>query len=167
MNWDAIGTIAEVVSAAAVVVSLIYLAAQIKQNTKQVEEQARGQRFVALGTLGEQWRGFRSQVTNSPEVASIWRRGNEDFEGLDEDSRALCDLLMVELIWSFAYNWMMGVEDGLGEYVRDDIADNFVNYDTPGLGQWWRTSPRKQEYPRDFVDFLDGLIAAERNREQE
>jgi hypothetical protein len=61
----------------------------------------------------------------------------------------------------------MGVEDGLGEYVRDDIADNFVNYDTPGLRQWWRTSPRKQEYPRDFVDFLDDLIASERNREQE
>jgi hypothetical protein len=48
MNWDAISTIAEVVGAAAVVVSLIYLAVQIQQNTKQVEEQARGQRFAAL-----------------------------------------------------------------------------------------------------------------------
>jgi hypothetical protein len=34
MNWDAISTIAEVVGAAAVVVSLIYLAVQIQQNTK-------------------------------------------------------------------------------------------------------------------------------------
>jgi hypothetical protein len=34
MNWDAIGTIAEIVGAAAVVVSLIYLSFQVKQNTK-------------------------------------------------------------------------------------------------------------------------------------
>jgi hypothetical protein len=32
MNWEAISTIAEIVSATAVVVSLIYLAAQIRQN---------------------------------------------------------------------------------------------------------------------------------------
>lgn len=158
MNWDAIGTIAEVVGAVAVVVSLIYLAAQIRQNTKQVEEQARGQRFAALGTLADQWRGFRSQITNSVEVASIWRRGNEDFDILDVDSRALCDLLMTEMIWGFAYNWMMGVEDGLGEYLRDSIAENFVHYDTPGFRQWWRESPRKHEFPQDFVKFLDELM---------
>jgi len=161
MNWDAISTIAEIVGATAVVVSLIYLAVQIRQNTKQVEEQARGQRFAALGTLGDQWRGFRSQVTNSTEVASIWRRGNEDFDSLDGDSRVLCDLLMVELIWGFAYNWMMGVEEGLGEYLRDDIADNFVHYDTPGLRQWWHKSSRKNEYPREFVEFIDELMASD------
>jgi len=34
MNWDAISAIGEIVGAAAVVVTLIYLAAQIRQNTK-------------------------------------------------------------------------------------------------------------------------------------
>ena len=34
MNWEAIGTIAEVVGAIAVVLSLIYVATQIKQNTE-------------------------------------------------------------------------------------------------------------------------------------
>jgi len=158
MNWEAIGTIAEGVGATAVVVSLIYLAVQIRQNTKQIEEQARGQRFAVLGLLGDQWRGFRSQVTNSPEVASVWRRGNENLFDLDEDAQVIFDLLMVELMWSFAYNWMMGVEEGLGEYVRDDIANNFVNYNTPGLRQWWEKSPRKYEYPKDFVEFLDKLM---------
>jgi hypothetical protein len=110
--------------------------------------------------LGDQWRGFRSQVTNSREVASVWRSGNADFESLDEDSRTLCDLLMVELIWSFAYNWVMGVEDGLGEYLRDDIADNFINYDTLGLRQWWQNGSRKNEYPSDFVAFIDQLMAS-------
>lgn len=36
MNWEAISAISEVVGAVAVVVSLIYLALQIRQNTKVV-----------------------------------------------------------------------------------------------------------------------------------
>jgi hypothetical protein len=37
MNWDAIGAIGETLGAIAVVVSLIYLAAQIRQNSRTVE----------------------------------------------------------------------------------------------------------------------------------
>ena len=37
MNWDAIGAVGEVVGAAGVIASLIYLAVQIRQNTRSVE----------------------------------------------------------------------------------------------------------------------------------
>jgi hypothetical protein len=40
MNWEAIGAIGEVVGAAGVIASLIYLAAQIRQNTRSVEAAA-------------------------------------------------------------------------------------------------------------------------------
>jgi hypothetical protein len=36
MNWEAIAATGELIGASAVVVSLIYLAAQIRQNTRQV-----------------------------------------------------------------------------------------------------------------------------------
>ena len=36
MNWDAIGAIAELLGAFGVIASLIYLATQIRQNTKSV-----------------------------------------------------------------------------------------------------------------------------------
>ena len=36
MNWEAIGAIGEVVDAAGVISSLVYLAVQIRQNTKSV-----------------------------------------------------------------------------------------------------------------------------------
>ncbi len=38
MNWEAIGAVGEIVGAAAVVVTLIYLAAQVRQNTKSMDE---------------------------------------------------------------------------------------------------------------------------------
>ena len=39
MNWEAIGAIGEIVGAFGVIVTLIYLALQIKQNSKTIEAQ--------------------------------------------------------------------------------------------------------------------------------
>ena len=158
MNWEAIGTLAEVVGAIAVVVSLLYVAIQIRQNTRQVEGQARGQRFVVLGALGEHWRGFRSNIISNPEAAGVWRRGNENPGLLTDDESTLFDMLMLDLFWGFAYNWMMGVEDGLGDYLRDEIAENLLIYDSRGLRDWWATSPYRNEYPSDFANFVDRLL---------
>ena len=40
MNWDAIGAVGEILGAAAVVVTLIYLAAQLRQNTNSMQAAA-------------------------------------------------------------------------------------------------------------------------------
>jgi hypothetical protein len=163
MNWQAIGTVADVVGAVAVVVSLVYLAVQIRQNTRQVEEQSRGQRFSALGVLFDNWRNFRANLVSDPRIATIWRRGNEDPNQLDEDDRVVFNFLMVDLFWGFAANWMMGVDEGLGSYLRDDIADNLLVYDSPGLRAWWQTSPHREEYPEDFAHFVEGLLTRSRS----
>jgi len=68
-------------------------------------------------------------------------------------------MLMIDLLWGFAANWMMGVEEGLGSYLRDDIADNLLIYATPGLYEWWANSPHRNEYPADFVKLVDELLA--------
>ena len=159
MSWEAVGTLAEVVGAAAVVVSLVYLAMQIRQNTRQVEEQGRAQRFSALGVLFDNWRNFRGKIISDPKVASIWRRGNEDPSQLNADDRVVFDLLMVDLMWGFAANWMVGVDEGLGSYLRDDIADNLLIYASPGFRLWWKTSPHRDEYPHDFALFVEQLLS--------
>jgi len=159
MTWEAIGAVAEVVGAVAVVVSLIYLAVQIRQNTRQVEEQGRAQRFAALGVLFDNWRNFRTSVIADPAIASIWRRGNADANQLSEDDRVVFDFLMIDLTWGFAANWIMGVDEGLGSYLRDDIADNLLIYATPGFRLWWQTSPHRDEYPRDFTLFVEELLS--------
>jgi len=37
MNWDAIGALAEAIGAIAVIVTLVYLAIQLRQNTRAIE----------------------------------------------------------------------------------------------------------------------------------
>jgi len=51
MNWDALGAVAELIGAIAVVATLFYLAVQIKQNGRMVRSTIREQRFGANQNL--------------------------------------------------------------------------------------------------------------------
>ena len=37
MNWDALGAIGELIGAVAVIATLVYVAAQVRENTKSLE----------------------------------------------------------------------------------------------------------------------------------
>tara|TARA_B110000858_G_scaffold89247_1_gene103084 strand:- start:5179 stop:5370 length:192 start_codon:yes stop_codon:yes gene_type:complete len=61
MNWDAISAIGEIIGATAVVVSLVYLAVQIRQNTRQISSSIKAAQLSAFERnieSGNQIRGF-------------------------------------------------------------------------------------------------------------
>jgi hypothetical protein len=51
MNWQAIGAIGEIGGAVAVLVSLIYLATQIRQNTKMMRSSAKQELTISTQNL--------------------------------------------------------------------------------------------------------------------
>jgi hypothetical protein len=71
VNWEAISAIGQLVGALAVVISLIYVAREIRSN-------ARSARLASVGTL-IQWLG---QITQHPHLAELWDRGLRDYESL-------------------------------------------------------------------------------------
>ena len=68
MNWDAIGAVGETVGALAVVVSLGYLAVQIRQQNRE-------SRRSMTNSLTEQWNEFMGPLAYSDEMSVIWVRG--------------------------------------------------------------------------------------------
>ena len=79
MNWDAIGAIGEIVGALAVVVSLVYLAIQIKiQNGES-----------RAATVQHVLDGYASSISQlqDPDLAEIWIAGVEDFDSLSDVQR--------------------------------------------------------------------------------
>lgn len=71
MNWEAIGAIGEIIGALAVVVTLIYLVIQIRQNTAA----------VATATYESTMSGFNDinvVVASNPELASLLDRGTQN-----------------------------------------------------------------------------------------
>lgn len=101
MNIQDLGAISEIVSAFAVVVSLVYLAIQIRQNTKQVEEHTRAVRAAALHASLSYALETRLSVSTSGDVASIYARGMENPESLDETELIRFRLLMASIFDTF------------------------------------------------------------------
>lgn len=81
INWEAISAIGELAGAGAVVVSLLYLALQIK---RQIIES----RFAAVHELVNETNIFFGSVAENKEVAEIWVKGVEDFDSLDKVEKA-------------------------------------------------------------------------------
>lgn len=98
INWSALSTIAELIGAAGVVVSLVYVATEIQQNTRQVEEANRIQRLAQLDAAFENFSRIRLLSAESAEVTRIWLDGIEDPGGLDSIERARFESLLGEML---------------------------------------------------------------------
>lgn len=86
MNWEAIGAIGEIVGAAGVVVTLVYLAYQIRQNTIYLEQNALVAKVAAQNASNEVLRETRKSIFESLDMAEIYLRGIQKPEELDEVS---------------------------------------------------------------------------------
>jgi len=74
MNWNAIGAVGEIVGTLAVVVSLVYLALQIRTQNTQSKLAAKHEISV----------GFRDATAKfaNPDMSDIFVRANKDFDSL-------------------------------------------------------------------------------------
>ncbi len=77
MDWEAIGAIGEVLGAVGVIVTLIYLSTQIRQNNKNLEE-------TTASAVNESLLNLNGRISNDPEFADILLRGRWDLESLNE-----------------------------------------------------------------------------------
>ena len=87
MNWDAIGAVGELVGSAAVLVTLIYLALQIRQNTHATRAASHHAITDALNQLN-------LGIANNDAVAQIWLTGMSDRSSLNDLQRERYDALL-------------------------------------------------------------------------
>ena len=78
MNWDAVGALGELIGAGAVVVSLVYLAVQIRG--QNIETRTAGMHAVSAG-----FRDSIGSLAEIPHVARVWIKSNEDPDSLTDE----------------------------------------------------------------------------------
>lgn len=158
MNWEAISAVSEVIAAIAVVASLIYLAIQIRHNTKEIEEQNRAHELGTLSDLAGRFTNFRSYIIENEKTALVWQKGRDDLDSLTPEERFQFDYLACELFWGFAmldlYHGIGGIDKSTMELTRDNISRHAL---TPGLKQWWNESELKNDYPENFIKFINDM----------
>jgi hypothetical protein len=81
VNWEAISAIGQLVGALAVVISLIYLANEVRNN-------AHATRHAAMRATLDSFNRLAQQLTQDPDLAGLFYRGCDDFESLEGVDRA-------------------------------------------------------------------------------
>jgi hypothetical protein len=143
--WNAVGAIGQIVGALAVVVSLVYLAIQIRQSTRvMMAESAR----AAVAAV----RDFNKSMIEDPSVAKIFRMGAENLSNLTIDERAQ--------FAHVALNFFKTAEDLHYQYVRGTL-DNDVWESWRTIVAVYATSPGFREYWSSRSAFFTPAFRAE------
>jgi hypothetical protein len=151
MNWNAIGAIAETLGAVGVIASLVYLAGQIRQNTRSV------QGATYQGLIADQ-RQAQGHLAYDGETSEIIRRGLQDSSQLSEAD-------------AFRFNWFMGGIVNTAENAMYQFQNGMLSPDrwqiqvetlcfylaSPSVGTWWTTFAKTTLSP-DFVRLVDEEI---------
>jgi hypothetical protein len=144
MNWEAISAVSEIVGAVAVVISLIYVAAQIRQNTKMMRATAKQSLTDASQSL------IYTAIDKSEEWVKLTT--GDDASTREEDARM--SLLVRAMLRGFetqCYQYESGLlEDDEWRALRAAIKDLCS---LPGFNKYWQQlKPHMSERLKKVVD---------------
>ena len=155
MNWDAIGAVAELVGAAAVLATLIYLAVQTTLTRKAAEQTAKFGLHQATKEVLETYSRWRSQLIGTPELARILMKARG--EALSDEEQLLFSAYFEELFYAASISFLSAIE-GASLQSEDADVDNIVSVlraNPRALGDWDRHRDIVANVCREFVDRVD------------
>ncbi len=152
MDLSYYANLAEILGTAAIVVSLIYVAVQIRQNT-------RATRLTTDQNVFHDLREATAIVAMDTEMATIQIKAMTDIANLSpaEKHRYYTYLNITYRVYENAY--YQNQEGTLDSYVWEGIIANLmIGKDTSGYRAFWHD--RKQSFSREFQDFHESRLPA-------
>ena len=151
MNWEMLAAIGQLAAVFVGIPSLIYLATQIREQTKE-------RRQSAVHALTEQWGDLTCALHDNAELSAIFLRGVKSFDDLDPVSK---------LRFSAFFNRFLNHFEAMHFSHRDGLLDvsswgkiertmsDLIAY--PGVQQWWKE--RRHWHTEEFGRVVDEIIA--------
>ena len=155
MNWEMVGSIAELTGSIGIILTLFYVALQIKQATL-------GMRIAARQEATRQYGEFADQVIHSKELAELFIAGNEGGQ-LDRVQKARYFTMMEKATWQFSSLFYQKVRQKLppDEWHQTQMLIERT-CTSKGYRKWWSSNGHR--YEPDFVEFIEDI---QREAEQE
>lgn len=159
MNWDAVGAIAEAVGTVAIFFSLIYMAIQIRLNTKELSRSVEAERLAAFERNIESGNRTRELLITHPDLAKIFLQGLEADPPLQGPERFRFEMLLRNIFSSMQ-----------GAYIRQrsishdpqDFAGTAALLDSilvnPGARRWVEQSD--PDWRPEFREFVEARARA-------
>ena len=164
MNWEALGAIAESVGAIAVFVSLVYVAVQIRQNTKQFSRSVEANQLAAFERNVESGNHIRELLILHPDLAKLLLSGFKNYKELNGSDKFRFGMLLRNIFSGIqgGYIRQLSVEHDPLEFegtarVLDEILVN------RGAREWLDESD--PDWRPAFRKLVDTRLLAIRQRE--
>jgi hypothetical protein len=153
MNWEALTAIAGLLGAIGVIVTLIYLSAQIKQNNNQL-------RGAATTAVFEYQRTLTEMLTTNTELYKIALRGNEDFNPLNawEKQQFTLWCLHETSMWEMCHK--LHQQGALDEALYLGKKAYWLQlHSSPGRREWWKnhTAMLSDEFYKEISEELEAI----------
>ncbi len=151
---EALGNLGDFIGGLAVVVTLIYLAIQVRQNTIQLRKNAESAEISGRDANIRAMSRFRSQIIGSADVAALYNKGRSDRGSLDTDERVRFDLLLSELFSVFQTTELRARHMGDDETRLIPVIRSLLR--SPGIQEWWTSN--KSQFRPDFVSVVESQL---------
>lgn len=153
MNWDAVGALAEALGAIAVIVSLIYVAMQVRQGTQQSRMNAQSELVRELGNISQ-------AVAADSDLADIVFEGSESPESLSPVEQMRFRSFLNHLFTLFEQQFLFRREGAVNDETWvpvDTMVSDFLA--EPGVRWWWsgRSSYHTEAFQRYVAQKLGDL----------
>jgi len=152
MNWDALGAVAELLAAVGVIVSLLYLATQIRQNTQSV-------RANTYQEFTRESAEISRLMLSNPEMIDEFLpvlSGERPFDPQrDVRFHLTCGLYARNLQAAF-----VELERGrIDQRLFDSYASYHIDYwvSRPGWEHWWELN--RKHFDPEYVAWIDARLA--------
>ncbi len=135
MTLGQLGSLGEFLAAIATLATLIYLALQIRQNTRATQA-------ASHHAITDSMNQGNLSITRDAEVSRIWVTGNADRGALSEEERARYDMLLLSYFHVFhTLHYQAKVGAGARELFLAEERGLAHLFTLPGIREWWKANP--------------------------
>ena len=156
LSLGELANLSETVGAVGVIVSVIYLAIQIRNQTEEA-------RLSATRELAAQFQDCLKSAVADEKLSEIWLKGVKDYDSLPDVERFRAAVMFHDLFRSaeqqYFHTRTRNVE-GLYLNSMDNYFLEFLSF--PGIRSWWKSS--KHSFESNFQEHIES--AMERSKEK-
>lgn len=149
--WEAIGATGEVLGAIGVIITLAYLATQVRQSSRLIERNTEATRVTADDAVVENFNDWRAMLVADPEVADIFARGMFEPRGLNRSERTRFNFMLGTFGWTA---WQLWRVDRLLGTPNEHILRHLLLHEG---GRMWYLDHRPF-FPPDFRAAVDAEL---------
>ena len=151
MDPSSVSAIADTIAAIGVIVTLLYLASQIRAQTKE-------SRLTATRDLARDHRNIVDSIFENHETFALYLKAINDYEGLAHEEKIRAYVIFTKLLRIIELQYLHMRHANVDPiYFKNVEARIRQMADFPGMQMWWKNN--RKDYSDEFRAYLEGFLS--------